>query len=64
MQRTARTPFEEMPTTLLPPTGTLFDLPVNGRRVQFDENVFYEFAGGRIEKVWSIIDKASIARQL
>ena len=46
------------------PIGTLFDLPVNGRRVQFDENVFYEFAGARIERVWSIIDKVAIAGQL
>ena len=46
------------------PVGSLFDLPVNGRRVQFDENVFYEFAGIRIERVWSIIDKAAIAGQL
>lgn len=46
------------------PIGTLFDLPVNGRRVQFEENVFYEFAGERIQKVRSIIDKAAIARQL
>src|SRR5262245_18697018 len=28
------------------PIGMLFDLPVNGRRVQFEENVFYEFAEG------------------
>lgn len=46
------------------PTGILFDLPVNGKRVQFDENVFYEFAEGKIEKVWSIIDKTAIAGQL
>ncbi|WP_054311904.1 ester cyclase [Mesorhizobium sp. 1M-11] len=46
------------------PVGALFDLPVNGKRVQFEENVFYEFAGARIERVWSIIDKAAIARQL
>ncbi|MFE0016531.1 ester cyclase [Mesorhizobium sp. NPDC059054] len=46
------------------PVGILFDLPVNGKRVQFEENVFYEFAGTRIERVWSIIDKAAIARQL
>jgi predicted ester cyclase len=37
---------------------------VNGKRVQFDENVFYEFADGRIVDVWSIIDKDAIARQL
>lgn len=46
------------------PSGILFDLPVNGRRVVFSENVFYEFRDGRIEKVWSIIDKAAIASQL
>jgi len=46
------------------PTGMLFELPVNGRRVQFEENVFYEFAGTRIERVWSIIDKAAITGQL
>ncbi|MGU3401056.1 ester cyclase [Brucellaceae bacterium D45D] len=46
------------------PTGMLFDLPVNGRRVRFSENVFYEFSEGRIRKVWSIIDKAAIAQQL
>ena len=46
------------------PTGTLFGLAVNGRRVQFDENVFYEFHAGRISRVWSIIDKAAIAFQI
>lgn len=46
------------------PTGELFDMPVNGRRVQFKENVFYEFVGVRIGKVWSIIDKMAIAGQL
>ena len=46
------------------PRGTLFDLPVNGKRITFSENVFYEFSAGRILKVWSIIDKAAIARQV
>ena len=46
------------------PTGMLFELPVNGRRVQFAENVFYEFLDERIRHVWSIIDKATIAGQL
>ncbi len=46
------------------PSGTLFGLPVNGRKVQFAENVFYEFLDGRIRNVWSIIDKAAIASQL
>lgn len=46
------------------PRGMLFDLPVNGKRVKFAENVFYEFSGRRIRKVWSIIDKAAIAQQI
>lgn len=46
------------------PKGLLFGMPVNGRRVQFSENVFYEFLDGRIRTVWSIIDKAAIAAQL
>ena len=46
------------------PTAMLFGLPVNGRKVQFAENVFYELRDGRIADVWSIIDKAAIASQL
>lgn len=46
------------------PKGMLFGLPVNGRKVQFSENVFYEFRDGRIVDVWSIIDKAAIEAQL
>ncbi len=46
------------------PIGELFGLPVNGRKVAFTENVFYDFQDGRIRNVWSIIDKAAIAAQL
>lgn len=46
------------------PVGTLFDLPVNGARVRFDKNVFYEFDAGKIVNVWSVIDKAAIAAQI
>jgi predicted ester cyclase len=46
------------------PTGILFGLPVNGKRVQFDENVFYEFANGKIARVWSVIDRAAIVDQI
>ena len=46
------------------PKGELFGLPVNGKRVSFTENVFYRFANGKIETVWSVIDKAAIAAQL
>ena len=45
------------------PAGTLFDLPVNGRRVAFAEHVFYTFRDDRIATVWSVIDKAAIAAQ-
>ncbi|AHK04591.1 MULTISPECIES: ester cyclase [Rhizobium/Agrobacterium group] len=46
------------------PKATFMDLPVNGRRVQFSEHVFYEFEHTKIRKVRSIIDKAAIERQL
>ncbi|MFJ6321739.1 MULTISPECIES: ester cyclase [unclassified Rhizobium] len=46
------------------PNGMLFEMPVNGKRIQFTENVFYEFSEGRIHDVWSIIDKAAIAAQI
>ncbi|XAZ22988.1 ester cyclase [Sinorhizobium sp. B11] len=46
------------------PKGELFGFPVNGRKVQFAENVFYEFLDGKIQTVWSVIDKAAIEAQL
>lgn len=46
------------------PVGTFLGLPVNGKRVSFTENVFYEFLEGKIREVWSIIDKAAIEAQL
>jgi predicted ester cyclase len=46
------------------PKGLLFGLPVNGKRVSFTENVFYEFRDERIRNVWSLIDKAAIEAQI
>jgi len=46
------------------PQGTFLGLEVNGRKVTFTENVFYEFRGEKIGRVWSIIDKAAIEAQL
>ena len=46
------------------PKATFLGLAVNGRNVSFTENVFYEFRGGRIVRVWSVIDKAAIEAQL
>ncbi len=43
------------------PKGLLVGLPVNGQRVSFAENVFYEFRDEKIQQVWSIIDKGAIA---
>lgn len=46
------------------PKGRFLGLDVNGRRVAFTENVFYEFRECRIRRVWSVIDKAAIEAQL
>ena len=46
------------------PVGTLSDLPVDDKRVQFSKNVFYEIETGRIRKVWSVIDKSAVATQI
>ncbi|EIF34947.1 putative ester cyclase [Burkholderia sp. Ch1-1] len=46
------------------PKGTFLGLPVNGKRVSFTENVFYQFRDGKIQQVWSVIDKAAIKAQL
>jgi predicted ester cyclase len=46
------------------PKGRFLGLDINGRRVSFAENVIYEFRGGKIVEVWSVIDKAAIEAQL
>jgi predicted ester cyclase len=46
------------------PKGKFLSLHVNRKRVSFTENVFYEFRGEKIERVWSVIDKAAIEAQL
>ncbi|HVN33525.1 MAG TPA: ester cyclase [Thermoanaerobaculaceae bacterium] len=46
------------------PAGMFLGLPVNGRRLAFAENVFYEYRNGKIVQVWSVIDKAAIEAQL
>lgn len=46
------------------PKGLFLGLPVNGKRVVFAENVFYQFRNGKIAEVWSVIDKAAIEAQL
>jgi predicted ester cyclase len=46
------------------PKGKFLDLDVNGKKVSFAENVFYELREERIVRVWSVIDKAAIEAQL
>ena len=46
------------------PKGKFLGLDVNGRRVAFSENVFYQFGDCRIAQVWSVIDKLAIEAQL
>jgi predicted ester cyclase len=46
------------------PKGFFLGLPVNDRRVNFAENVFYRFRDERIVEVWSVVDKAAIEAQL
>lgn len=46
------------------PVGMFLGLSVNGRRISFTENVFYEFQGGKIANVWSVVDKTAIEAQL
>jgi predicted ester cyclase len=46
------------------PTSKFLGLDVNGMKVSFTENVFYEFRAEKIWKVWSIIDKGAIESQL
>lgn len=46
------------------PRQRFLGLDVDGTRVSFAENVFYEFREHKIIQVWSIIDKAAIEAQL
>ena len=46
------------------PKGRFLGLDVNGKKVSFTENVFYEFRAEKIVQVWSVIDKAAIEAQL
>ena len=46
------------------PKGRFLGLNVNGKKVSFTENVFYEFQRDKIWQVWSVIDKVAIEAQL
>ncbi len=46
------------------PKGNFLDLKVDGKKISFAENVFYQFKEGKIEMVWSVVDKVAIEKQL
>jgi predicted ester cyclase len=46
------------------PKGKFQNLEIDGKRVSFSENVFYEFQQEKIWRVWSVIDKSAIEDQL
>ena len=46
------------------PKALFLGLHVNGKRLKFAENVFYEISEHKISKVWSVIDKSAIEAQL
>lgn len=46
------------------PAGVFMGLSVNGRKVAFAEHAFYQYRGGKIWSVQSVIDKAAIEAQL
>ncbi|MGO4447625.1 ester cyclase [Phyllobacterium sp. TAF24] len=46
------------------PKAEFLGLSVNGRKISFAENVFYQFKSSKIVSVWSILDKTAIEAQL
>ena len=46
------------------PKEKFLGLDVNGKRVSFTENVFYEFEREKIWRVWSVLDKTAIEAQI
>lgn len=42
------------------PSGRFLGLDIDGRHVRFCENVMYEYADGRILRVWSLLDRSAI----
>ncbi|EHJ47958.1 protein of unknown function DUF1486 [Solidesulfovibrio carbinoliphilus subsp. oakridgensis] len=46
------------------PKATFLGLLIDGKKVVFTENVFYEFRQDKIGQVWSVIDKAALEAQL
>ncbi|AXO15296.1 ester cyclase [Thalassospira indica] len=46
------------------PQGEFLGLAVNGKKIAFTENVFYEFRDGKIVNVRSLLDKLAVEAQI
>jgi len=46
------------------PNDKFLGLSVRGKRISFSENAFYLFNCGKIQQIWSVIDKLRIEAQL
>jgi|SRR5690554_1070017 len=46
------------------PVGEFMGIGIFGKKVIFTEHVFYELQKGKINKVWSVIDKDAIRAQV
>ena len=46
------------------PKDRFLNLHIDGKKISFTENVFYEFSDEKIIQVWSILDKTTIESQL
>ncbi len=45
------------------PQGSFLGIEVDGRRMAFAEHVFYRFREGRIDRVWSLLDREAVRSQ-
>lgn len=46
------------------PVGSFLGIPVNGRKVEFTEHVFYQLKNNKIATIWSLIDTDIIKSQV
>ena len=45
------------------PQGSFLGIEVDGRRMTFAEHVLYRLRQGRIERVWSLLDRDAVRDQ-
>lgn len=46
------------------PQSEFLGLQPNGKSIAFSEHVFYRFRDGKIDEVWSLLDKPTVEAQL